>query len=117
MSIKQDVLYARAWEGENERSFFDTDYDNTTTPGSQKNAVQSEWAADEMRNTSGTPQEGFAETCPLTVGLSFGSDTYSHLDPDVETSSEQPNPTPNNPRSRKYSLRHIPKPDCNADYR
>ena len=39
MSIKQDDLYARAWEWEYERPIFDTDYDKKATPDSPKSAV------------------------------------------------------------------------------
>ena len=39
------------------------------------------------------------------------------MEPDVESSSEQPENSPTNPRSSKYNLRHNPKPNCNDDYR
>ena len=31
--------------------------------------------------------------------------------------TQLPEPSPTNPRSEKYNLRHNPKPNCNDDYR
>ena len=39
------------------------------------------------------------------------------MEPDVESSSEQPEKIPANPRGSKYNLRHNPKPNCNDNYR
>ena len=46
-----------------------------------------------------------------------GMDTDHYMQPDADTNVEQPDPTPTNPRSSKYDLRHNPKPNCNDDYR
>ena len=42
--------------------------------------------------------------------------TYPYMQPDAETSSEQMNNSPTNPRSFKYNLRHNPEPKRNDDY-
>ena len=42
---------------------------------------------------------------------------YSSMEPDAEMSSEQPSPTPTNPCSTKYDLRHNPRTKCNDIYR
>ena len=39
------------------------------------------------------------------------------MQPDADTSVEQIDPMPANPRSAKYDLRHNPRPNCNDDYR
>ena len=57
------------------------------------------------------------ETSPQTGEISDVTDTYPHMEHDVETSSEQPGISPTNPHSSKYNLHHNPKPNCNDDYR
>ena len=49
--------------------------------------------------------------------MADGTDTDHYMQPDADNSVEQINPTPTNPRSSKYDLRHNPKPNCNDDYR
>ena len=44
-------------------------------------------------------------------------DVDRDIQPDANTSVEQFDPMPTNPRSSKYDLRHNPKPNCNDDYR
>ena len=39
------------------------------------------------------------------------------MEPDVESSSEQAEKSPTNPRSSKNNLRHKRKPNCSDDYR
>ena len=39
------------------------------------------------------------------------------MEPDVESSSEQQENSPTNPRSSKYNLRQDTKPNSNDDYR
>ena len=63
------------------------------------------------------PHECSPELFPPTDETSDVADTYTHVEPDVGTSSEQQGNSPNNPRSSKYNLRHNPKPNCNDDYR
>ena len=71
----------------------------------------------EMRNTPGTTHECSPEIFPPTDETSDVADTYTHVEPNVGTNSEQPEHSPTNPRSSKYNLRHKPKPNCNDDYR
>ena len=62
-----------------------------------------------MRNTTGLTHECSPEIFPQRdeVGDVADADTYPHMEPDVETNSEQPNNNSTNPRSSKYNLRHI----------
>ena len=71
----------------------------------------------EMRNALGNTHECSPEILPPTDETSDVADTYTHMEPDVGTSSEQQANIPSNPRSSKYNLRHNPKPNCNDDYR
>ena len=70
-----------------------------------------------MRNTPGTAQECSPEIFPQLEHLCDVTDTYPDMTPDLETSPEQSNSSPTNPRSSKYNLRHNSKPNCNDDYR
>ena len=70
-----------------------------------------------MRNTPGTTHERSPEIFPQTDEVSHVTDTYPHMEPDVELSSEQPENSPTNSRSSKYNLRHNPRLNCNDDYR
>ena len=115
--IKHDVLYARAWECEYDKPIFDSDRDNTVVTNSPEVTVQPQRAADETRSTPGTIQEDSPEILPHTDELADGADTDHYMQPDADTSVEQIDPTPNNPRSSKYDLRHNPRPNCNEDYR
>ena len=54
---------------------------------------------------------------PHTDEMADGTDTDHYMQPDADNSIEQIDPTPTNPRSSKYDLRHNPKPNCNDDYR
>ena len=54
---------------------------------------------------------------PHTDEMADGTDTDHYMQPDANNSVEQIDPTPTNPRSSKYDLRHNPKPNCNDDYR
>ena len=64
--IKHDDLYARAWECENEKPTFDSDYNNLVTPKSPEITLQSEEAADEKRSTPRTIRENSLEVVPQT---------------------------------------------------
>ena len=115
--IKHDDLYARALECENDKPIFDSDRDNLVPPNSPEVTVRSEQAVDETWSTPGTIQEDFSEILPHTDEIDDGTDTDHYMQPDADTSVEQIDPTPTNPRSSKYDLRHNPRLNCNDDYR
>ena len=117
VSINHDDLYARAWEHHYEQPFFDDGNNGATQPDSHEIPIQSDLSTGEMRNTLGTTHECSPEIFPPTDETSDVADTYTHVEPDVGTSSEQQGNSPSNPRSSKYNLRHNPKPNCNDDYR
>ena len=117
MSLNHDDLHARAWEYDFEKPVFDATNDNEAPTNSQEFPVQSDFLTEEMRNTPGEPHVCSPEIFPNTDELADVKDTRPHMEPDVGTSSEQPQNSPTNPRSSKYNLRHNPKPNCNDDYR
>ena len=117
VSINHDDLYPRAWEHHYEQPIFDDGNNGETKPDSHEIPIQSDLSTGEMRNTLGTTHECSPEIFPPTAETSDVADTYTHVKPDVGTSSEQQGNIPSNPRSSKYSLRHNPKPNCNDDYR
>ena len=86
-------------------------------PNSPEVTVQSEEEADQTRSTPGTTQEDSSDILPHTDEMGDGTDTDHYMQPDADNSVEQIDPTPANPRSSKYDLRHNPKPNCNDDYR
>ena len=116
VSVRHDDLYARACECDYERLIFDAKYDNATPPNSPASVKQSDLSTEETWKTPGTARERSRETFPQTEESCDLTDTYSFIEPDVETNSEQPNKIPTNPRGSKYNLRHNPKPNCNDDY-
>ena len=113
--IRHDDFYARAWECEYEKPIFDSDYNILLTPNSPEITVRSEEAADEMRSAPGTIRENSPEIIPQADRSYDGTDTDHYMQPDSDTSVEQPDPTPTNSRSSKYDLCHNPKPNCNND--
>ena len=115
--ITHDDLYARAWECEYDEPIFDNDYNNLATPSSTETTVRSEQTTDEMRNTPGIIPENSPETIPQPDGSDDGRDVDCDTQPDADTSAEQLDPMPTNPRSSKYDQRHNHKPNCNDDYR
>ena len=117
VSLNHDDLYARAWEYDYEQPHFDAENKNAAPTNTQEIPIQSEFSTKEMRNTLGARHECFPEFFLQTDEVSDVTDTYPHMEPDVESSSEQPGNSPTNPRSSKYNLRHNPKPNCNDDYR
>ena len=117
VSLHHDDLYARAWEYDYEQPIFDSENKNAAPPNSQEISVQSDFSMEEMRNTPGATREGSPEIFPQTDEISDVTDTYPHMEPDVESSSEQPENSPTNPRSSKNNLSHNPKLNCNDDYR
>ena len=117
VSPQHDDLYARAWEYDYEQPIFDTENNNVTPPNSHESPVQSDFSTEEMRNTPGTTHVCSPEILPQTDEVSDVTDTYPHMEPDVEANSEQLENSPTNLRSSKYNLRHNLKPNCNDDYR
>ena len=117
MSLHPDDLYARAWEYDYDLPIFDNENDNAVPPNSQESLVQSDFSTEELKNTPGKPHVCSLEIFPNTDELGDVTDTCPLMEPDVETSSEQPQNSPTNPRSSKYNLRHNPRPNCNDDYR
>ena len=115
--IKHDGLYARAWECEYDEPLLDSDYNNLATPISPEVTIRSAEAADEMRSTPGTIRENSPEITPQPDRSYDGTDMDHYMQPDADTSVEQLDPTPTNPRSSNYDLRLNPKPSCSDDYR
>ena len=115
--IKDDDSYAKAWECEYDKPIFDSDRDNMVIPNSPEVTVRPAEAADEMKSYPGTIQEDSSETLPHTDEISDGTNTDHYMQPDADTSVEQNDPTPTNPRCSKYDLRHNSRPNCNDDYR
>ena len=111
--IKHDDLYARAWECEYDKPIFDSDRVNLVSPNSPEVAVRSRKAADETRSNT----RGLLKYSPRADEIDDGANTDHHIQPDADNSVEQIDPTPTNPRSSKYDLRHNPGPNCNDDYR
>ena len=95
--IKHDDLYARAWECEYEKSFLDGNYNNQVTPNSHEISVPSEGAADKTSATPGTRGDSCPEKIPKADKSCGRTDTDHYMDPDADTSVEQPDPTPTNP--------------------
>ena len=117
VSLYHDDSYARAWEYDFEQPIFDAKNDNAAPPNQREIAVQSDLSTEEMRNTQGTTHECSPEIFPPADEISDVADTYTNVEPDVGTSSEQQGNSPSNPRSSRYNLRHNPKPNCNDDCR
>ena len=113
--IKQDDLYARAWECEYKKPNFDSDYNLLVTPNPPEFTIRSEEAADELSSTPGTIRENSPEIFPQIDRSCDETDTDHYMQPDADTSVEQPDPMPTNPRSSKYDLCH--NPNCNDAYR
>ena len=108
VSLKHNDLYARAWEYDYEEPIFDAENNNAAAPNSHENPVQSDFSTKEIRNTPRTPHECSPDISPQTDEVRDVTDTYPHMEPDVESSSEQPENSPTNARSSKYNLRHNP---------
>ena len=117
VTIKHDELYARSRECDFEKLIFDSDYNNPVTPNSTEITIRSERAADETSTTPETIRESSSEIFPQADRSCGGTDTHHYMEPGVDTSLEQPDSTPTNPRSSKYDLRHNPTPNCKDDYR
>ena len=88
VSLKHDDLYARAWECENEKPFFDAENENLTPPTSPEGPVQFDLSNDETKNKPATPHECPREIFPEKEQFYDVTDTYPNKEPDMETSSE-----------------------------
>ena len=65
-------------------------------PNSNEIAVQSDFSTQEIRNTPGTTHACSSEIFPQTDEVSDVTDTYPHMEPDVEEKSKQPKSSPTN---------------------
>ena len=101
VSLHHDDLYAGAWEYDFEQPIFDAENDKAAPPKIQEIPQQSDYSADEMRNTPGNPHVCSPEIFPCTDEVSDVTHTCPHMEPDVKSSSEQPENSPTNPRSFK----------------
>ena len=115
--IVHDDLYARAWDCKYDEPIFDSDHNNLAAYNPSEITVRSEQTADELRNTPGIIPGNSPEITPQADESYDGRDVDRDTQPDADTSVEQLDPMPTNPRSSKYDLRHNPKPNCNDDYR
>ena len=115
--IAHDDLYARAWECEYDEPIFDSHHNILAASNPPEITVRSEQTADEMRNTPGIIPGNSPEIIPQPDESYDGRDVDRDTQTDADTSVEQLDPMPTNPRSSKYDLRHNPKPNCNDDYR
>ena len=104
--IKHDDLYARPWDCEYDKPILDSDRDNMVIPNSPEVSIRPKEAADETRSTPGTIMEDSSAILPHTDDIDDGTDRDHYMQPDADTSVEQFDPTPTNPRSSKYDLRH-----------
>ena len=117
VSLHHDDLYAKAWEYNFEQPIFDAENDKAAPPNLQEIPLQSDYSTEEKRNTPGTPHVCSPEIFRCIDEVSDVTDTCPHMEPDVDSSPEQPQNSPANTRSSKYNLRHNPKPNCKDDYR
>ena len=117
VSLNHDDLYARAWEYEFEQPILDAKNDNAAPLNQREIPVYSDYSTRENRNAPGNPLLCSPEIFPNANKLSDVTDTCPHMEPDADTSAEQPQNSPTNPRSPKYNLSHNPKPNCYDDYR
>ena len=105
--IKNDDLYARAWECEYDEPMFDSDYDNLAIPSSPEFTIRSEQTADETGNIPVTIPESPPQIIPEAHTSYDGRDVDRDTQPDAGTGVEQLEPMSSNPR--EYDLRHTPK--------
>ena len=109
--FKHDVFYAIAWDCEYEKSSFESDYEKRLqTPHYDLKEKLMTWTP------PGTMQERSPEFLPQIDRSCDGTDADYYMQPDVDMSVEQPEPTPTNPRSSKFDLQYNLKLNC-RDYR
>ena len=111
VSINHDDVYARSWGNDYEQPIFDAENNNPAPPSLNEIPVQFEFSTVEMRNTPATTHECSPDILPQPDDVSDVTNTYPHMEPDAESSSEQLENSPTNPRSSKYNLRQNPKPN------
>ena len=116
MSIKNDALYGRTWDCDFERPIVKVENDNATPPHALEIAVESDIATAKLWKTPAIARKRSHEVLSHTEELCDVNATYPHMEPDAETSLQQPNNSLPNPRSSKYNVPHNPKPYCNDDY-
>ena len=117
VTLHHDEFYARAWEYDFEQQILDANNDRAAPPNLQEIPLQFDYSTEEIRNTPGNPHVCSPEINLCTDEVSDVTDTCPHIEPDVESSLEQQENSPANPRSSKHNLRHNPKANCNDDYR
>ena len=91
VSLNHDDLYARARRYDFEQPIFDAAIDNALPPNQREIPVQSDFATEKMRITSGDPHVCSPEIFPNTDELGDVTDTCPHMEPDARTSPEFPN--------------------------
>ena len=82
-----------------DKPIFDSDYNNLATPSPLEITIRSEQTADEMGSTPGIIPENSPESIPQPDGSYDGRDLDRDTQPDADTSVEQLDPMPTNPRS------------------
>ena len=117
VSLHHHDLYARAWEFDFEQPIFDAENDKAAPPNLLEIPPQSDYSTEELRKTQGNPHVCSPEIFPCADEVSDVTDRCPHMEPDVESSSEQQENSPANSQSSKYNLRLNPKPNYNDDYR
>ena len=98
-------------------SVFDNYQDISPIPNSHETAVWFELAADETGTIPSTIREISPKVFPQAYQSCDWIDKDDYMEPDSDLRLERPSPTPTNPRSTKYDLRHNPKLNCNDDSR
>ena len=96
---KHDDLYVRAWDCEDGKPVFDAEIDIAMPPNSAQIPIQSDLSTKGGWNTPGAAREYSRELFPQMEELCDVTDTYPYMELDEETTSEQPNNNPTNPRS------------------
>ena len=104
VSLNHEDLYARAWEYDFEQPIFDAENNIAAPPISQEIPVQSDFSTEEIRNTPGGTHECSPEFFPHTDEVSDVTDTYPHMEPDVEARLEQPEESPTKPPQFQIQL-------------
>ena len=115
--IKDDDLYARAWESEYETPIFDNGQHEPDSDNSPEITVRHDLPNDKTCTIPGTMQEDSPEILFHRDEIGEGTDKDQYMQPDGEASSEQLSPTDANPRNTKYALRNNRKPNCNDENR
>ena len=97
LRLIHDDFYASAWEYDSEQPVFDAENDKEAPSNLQEIPLQSDYSTEEMRNTPGNRHVCSPEFFPNTDEVNDVTDTCPQMEPDVETSSDQPQNSPTNP--------------------